>query len=64
MMGMGFLRLNKILAKHRWRRRVDDDAEEKSGEQRKSSIALWLAVMAILVISVVIFGAVHSSKFV
>jgi hypothetical protein len=61
MMGMGFLRLNKLLAKHKWRRK--DTVEDEAQESRESSLALWLVVMALLVLSVLIFGVWHTSQF-
>lgn len=63
MMGMGFLRLNKMLAKHKWHRReVEEEAEPH--EERESSLALWLVVMALLVILILFFGIRHASQFV
>ena len=62
MMGMGFLRLNKMLAKHKWHRK-DVEEEEQPQESRESSLALWLVVMALLVLSVLIFGIRHASQF-
>jgi len=63
MMGMGFLRLNKVLAKHRWRRKNIDEHEDEAQESGDSSFALWLVVMALVVLSMVIFGVVHTSQF-
>jgi len=63
MMGMGFLRLNKMLAKHKWRRK-DVEEEDEPQESRESSLALWLVVMALLVLSVLIFGVWHTSQFI
>ena len=63
MMGMGFSRLNKMLAKHKWRRK-DVEEEEEPQERRKSSLSLWLVVMVLLVISVLIFGIRHASQFI
>jgi len=60
-MGMGFLRLNKMLAKHKWRRK--DTNEEETQEGRESSFSLWLVAMALLILSVLIFGIWHTSQF-
>jgi hypothetical protein len=62
MMGMGFLRLNKMLAKHKWHRKEIE--EEESQEHRESSLAVWLVVMALLVVSILFFGIRHASQFI
>lgn len=61
MMGMGFLRLNKILARHKWHRKNDNEREEQ--EYEGSSLSLWLVVIALIVVSALIFGAVRISHF-
>ena len=63
MMGMGFLRLNKILAKHKWHHK-QDEAEEKPQEHRASSLAIWLVVMVLLVVSILFFGIRHASQLI
>lgn len=55
MMGMGFLRLNKMLAKQKWHRKEVEE-EEESQQHRDSSLALWFVVMALLVVSILFFG--------
>jgi hypothetical protein len=62
MMGMGFLRLNKMLAKHKWRRGKDEPTEEEQQESTKSSVTLWLAVMALMVIAVLVFALLHTRQ--
>ena len=62
MMGMGFLRLNRMLAKHKWRRGKNEAAEGESRESAESSVGLWLAVMAVVIASVLIFAAVHTRQ--
>lgn len=63
MMGMGFLRLNRMLAKHKWRRRNDEANEVEPQEATESSVTLWLTVMALVVVAVLVFAAVHTSRF-
>ena len=63
MMGMGFLRLNKMLAKHKWHRK-QVEAEEKPQEHRESSLAIWLVVMVLLVVSILFFGIRHASQLI
>jgi len=63
MMGMGFLRLNKMLAKHKWHRKDRDEDDDEAQKSEESSFGLWLAVMALVVLSVLIFGVVHTSQF-
>lgn len=62
MMGMGFLRLNRMLAKHKWQRKAGDESEETDPERRDSSLAPWLAVMALVLAAVLIFAVVHTSR--
>ncbi len=48
MLGMGFLRLNKVLAKHQWKQR-EGDADVPIEERRKRedrSLTLWVIVIA------------------
>jgi hypothetical protein len=53
MIGMGLLRLNKLVAKQKWNRKEAEEEETQDG--RESSLAPWLVVMALLVISILIF---------
>lgn len=61
-MGMGFLRLNRMLAKHKWHRKENVDDEDEAGKNGGSSFALWLTVMAVLVLSILVFGAIHTRQ--
>jgi hypothetical protein len=63
MMGMGFLRLNKILAKHRWHRKENAADEDEEGEYRGSSFTLWLLVLVILVLSILVIGVIHTRQY-
>lgn len=47
MMGMGFLRLNKMLAKHKWHLKNTVEDEDESQESREGSFALWLVAMVL-----------------
>lgn len=62
-MGMGFLRLNRMLAKHKWRRKKNVNDEDEGRESEESSLALWLVVLAAVVLSIVVFGLVHTRQF-
>ena len=65
MIGMGYLRLNRVLAKHKWSRKYSDrndggdEGTEVPEEHRESPLVLWLVVMALVFLSLVVFGFVR-----
>lgn len=48
MMGMGFLRLNKVLAKHKWNAEEQVENEEQDRRERKLFVVALVIVLVFL----------------
>ena len=61
-MGLGFLRLNRILAKHHWRRRDPGGDVEHERKREERSFNTWLIGIALVIVLLILLELMRVSR--